>query len=211
MCDADEFPQSPEQVTLTHQWMNTKRRGRDDEEISRDSKKALAARKRSKKVFVREPVKSPVSEIEIVEMKDVPPPEVMEAIVEDVVESVASSTTNDSAFDKKLISPEAKRLNRRIINTPPSRQKRNNNPESRMVRDLNAQIILQQKVIADLRNKLAIIRDISNDSKVLNKKEMKMKTKLTEVTTEEDGMPTTTNLRLPSTSKGKNVINLHVY
>ena len=46
MCDADEFPQSPEQVTLTHQWMKTKRGDRDDEEILRDYKKALAARKR---------------------------------------------------------------------------------------------------------------------------------------------------------------------
>ena len=141
-------------------------------------------------------------------MEEVPQPEVMEGIVEDVVESVASSTTNDSAFDTKLISPEAKRLNRRIINTPPTRQKRNKNPESKMVRDLNAQIILQQNVIADLRHKSGLIRDISNDSKYLNKKEMKMKVcKLPS----EEAKATTTNLRLPSTSKGKNVINLHVY
>ena len=111
MCDADEFPQSPEQVTLTHQWMNKKRRGRDDEEISKDSKKAAAARKRNRKVFVREPVKRPISEIEVVDMKEVPQPEVMEAIVENEVESVASSASNDSAFDTTLISPEAKGLN----------------------------------------------------------------------------------------------------
>ena len=132
----------------------------------------------------------------------------VEVIVENEVESVVSSTSNDSAFDTKLILPEAKKLNRRIINTPPTRQKRNTNPDSKIVKDLNAQIILQQKAIADLRHKLALIRDISNDSKYLNKKEMKMK--VSELPSEE-GMATTTNLRLPSTSKGKNVINLHVY
>jgi len=42
---ADEFDQSPEQVTLTNQWKNTKTNGRDDEEIERDRKKLMAERK----------------------------------------------------------------------------------------------------------------------------------------------------------------------
>ena len=42
---ADDFPQSCEQVTLTNQWMSTKKHGRDDNEIKRDKKKILAERK----------------------------------------------------------------------------------------------------------------------------------------------------------------------
>ena len=47
---ADDFEQEPKQVTLTHEWMTTKKVGRDDKEIERDSKKALADRKRQNKV-----------------------------------------------------------------------------------------------------------------------------------------------------------------
>ena len=46
----------------------------------------------------------------------------------------------------------------------------NTNPGSRMIKDLNKQIILQQKVVADLRHKFSLIRDISNDTKIVDKK-----------------------------------------
>ena len=42
-----------------------------------------------------------------------------------------------------------------------------------MINDLNKQIILQQKVIADLRYKLSLIRDILSDTKIVDKKGMK--------------------------------------
>ena len=36
---ADDYEQEPEQVTLTNQWLNTKKHGRDDKEIERDKKR----------------------------------------------------------------------------------------------------------------------------------------------------------------------------
>ena len=48
----------------------------------------------------------------------------------------------------------------------------NKNLDSRMVQDLNRQVSIQMSVIADLRHKLSLIRDISNDSNIVNKKEM---------------------------------------
>ena len=53
MMNANE--QEPKQVTLTNEWMNTKKMGRDDYEIERDAKKVISDRKRNnrEKVFAR--------------------------------------------------------------------------------------------------------------------------------------------------------------
>ena len=83
--------------------------------------------------------------------------------MDDDKKSEASSTSSDSAFVAKLISPNAERDSKMI--TTPIKKRRNTNPESRPVKDLNAQILLQQKVISDLRHKLTLVRDISNDAK----------------------------------------------
>jgi len=48
--------------------------------------------------------------------------------------------------------------------------------ESRMVNDLNVQIVLQQRMIAELRHKVVIIRDVSNDSKYFDKRLYKVST-----------------------------------
>ena len=67
---------------------------------------------------------------------------VVEAVVDDDEKSETSSTSNDSAFVAKLISPNAKHDSKMI--TTPIKKRRNTNPESRLVKDLNAQILLQQ-------------------------------------------------------------------
>ena len=46
--NAEDFPHSPEQVTLTHQWLNTKKHGRDDQEIEATKLKVVADRKAAK-------------------------------------------------------------------------------------------------------------------------------------------------------------------
>lgn len=96
---------------------------------------------------------------------------VLEAAVDK--SSSSSSSSKDEDFVSKVISPKAKRnLHRRqIIDTPPSHLEsklpatNNKNPESRIVCDLNTQIMIQQNVIQELCNKLAIIRDVSNNSR----------------------------------------------
>ena len=45
----DQFDHSPPQTTLTHQWMETRKVGRDDEEIKRTRLFVEAERKRKRK------------------------------------------------------------------------------------------------------------------------------------------------------------------
>jgi len=209
----DEYPQSPEQVTLTHQWTNTVKRGRDDLQIAENSKKALAARKKKKeKVFVHSGRKRAIAEVEEVELTELLQPEVMDAVVDVDDQNSVGAFSNDSAFSSKLISPACKQNRSLIPNSEPKTKKRNKNPDSRLVKDLNSQIILQQKVIADLRHKLSLISDISNESKVLNKKDIK--TKISALRPPSPSAPlneSTTNLHIPPSSKEKHVINLHIY
>lgn len=122
MMYADEFDQDPEQVTLTHQWFNTKRRGCDDEEIDRDSNEALVERKRSKqKPFVPRPPTNQVEDEEEVMVKDVElldltQTEILEAAMGDDASDPRSS--NDSALKSKLISPLAKKKVHSTMDTP---------------------------------------------------------------------------------------------
>ena len=88
-------------------------------------------------------------------------------------------SSGDDRFEKPLISSAAKkRLHSAMDITPPSKTKSRSkvssktNPESKMVKDLHKQVNLQMNVIADLRHKLSLIRDISNDTNTMNKKEM---------------------------------------
>ena len=92
---------------------------------------------------------------------------------------VDAISSGDARFEKPLISPAAKkRLHSAMDITPPSKTKSRSkvssrmNPESKMLKDLHKQVNLQMNVIADLRHKLSLIRDISNDTKSINKKEM---------------------------------------
>ena len=209
----DEYPQSPEQVTLTHQWTNTVKRGRDDLQIAENSKKALAARKKKKeKVFVHSGRKRAIAEVEEVELSELLQPEVMDAVVDVDDQNSVGAFSNDSAFSSKLILPACKQNRSLIPNSEPKTKKRNKNPDSRLVKDLNAQIILQEKVIADLRHKLSLISDISNESKVLNKKDIQ--SKISALRPPSPSAPlneSPTNLHIPPSSKEKHVINLHIY
>lgn len=117
----------------------------------------------------------------------------MEVLEEQVDES--SSTSHDSEFLSKYISPRDKaKLNSRIVyprdkaksysrtvvefaseeivhqRSPSTTIHKNCNSESKLVRDLNKNILYQNNVIADLRNKLGVIRDILNDSTTYNHK-----------------------------------------
>lgn len=44
--EADQYDQLPYQITLTHQWLQTKKHDRDNAEIKRDGKNVATARKR---------------------------------------------------------------------------------------------------------------------------------------------------------------------
>ena len=121
----DEYPQSPEQVTLTHQWTNTVKRGRGDLQIEENSKKALAARKKKKdKPFVHTGGKRAIAEVQEVEMSELTQPEVMEAVVDADEESLISASSNDSAFSSKLISPASKQKMHRKTNSEPNTKKK---------------------------------------------------------------------------------------
>ena len=181
--------------------------------LRRIAKKALAARKKKKeKVFVHSGRKHAIAEVEEVELSELLQPEVMDAVVDVDDQNSVGAFSNDSAFSSKLISPACKQNRSLIPNSEPKTKKRNKNPDSRLVKDLNSQIILQQKVIADLRHKLSLISDISNESKVLNKKDIK--TKISVLRPPPPSAPlneSTTNLYIPPSSKEKHVINLHIY
>lgn len=218
---ADDYEQEPEQVTLTNQWLNTKKHGRDDKVIERDKKKVLADRKRArKKVFLRQPRTNANEEAS--PSKCIQESEVSELthIEEDIEEVVIHHSSDDSAFDGKLVSPAAKRLlHSRVEETPPPVRNKsnerpnvpNNNPDSRLVKDLNKQIILQRNTIADLRRKMSIIRDISNDTKKNDLKQLNLEVqKIVEV--EEIASPSSSsrkNVTLPSSSPGNNVMNFY--
>ena len=102
--------------------------------------------------------------------------EVLEATVDQ------SSSSEDSVFDKKLISPKQKKAMHgrlsigpvpeynvvprntpaKIIKTPEPKKR---SPDSkRMMRDLQIQIIQQQNLIGELQEKLRLITEITNDT-----------------------------------------------
>ena len=87
--------------------------------------------------------------------------------------------------------------------TPPAKivksRPQNANPDSRTIKDLNKQIILQKMVIADLRHKLSLIRDILNDTKIIDKKGMAKEIDKTSTTT------------VSSENNSKNIINIHIH
>ena len=105
---ADEFDQSPEQITLTNQWLKTKKRYRDDAIIERDRKIAIATKKR--KPFRRNTTTKPGGDelasaiLEEVELSALIQIEVLEAVVDNEL-----SSSNDSKFESKLISYDTKK------------------------------------------------------------------------------------------------------
>ena len=64
---AGDFPQSPKQVTVTQVWHNTRKPGRDDDEIEAAQRKHAADRRRANratKPFARERLKAHPTNVE---------------------------------------------------------------------------------------------------------------------------------------------------
>ena len=224
--------QEPKQVTLTNEWMNTKRMGRDDYEIERDAKKSIADRKRNnrEKVYARrQRPKKGEDEEEVVaddvNLSALTTTEMLEAVVDEEEEVVEDASSYDSAFADKLISPRAKRRLHSAMATPPSsntkseartpptttvrNQSHSSNVETKYTKQLNEHIRLQNRIIHELRQKIALIRDISNDSKKFDNNEMKKKIVEKDVIS----IPTIdkNTTITPVVSEGKNIITLHIH
>ena len=139
---------------------------------------------------------------------------------------VEKTSSYDSAFENdKLTSPREKaKLHSRFTagqdihnnnkatttTTTNTTIPNNRNRESKMVKDLNKHILHQNDVIADLRNKLEVIRDISNDSTTFNSRLIKPKIKkVGESSVKINGEIISGD---DNTSEScKNVINLHIH
>lgn len=59
--------------------------------------------------------------------------------------------------------------------TLPSKLKRNTNPECKLVKYLYVQLIVQRNVILYLGHKMSLIRNVSNDSKIFERREVDVK------------------------------------
>ena len=230
MMNANE--QEPKQVTLTNEWMNTKKMGRDDYEIERHAKKVISDRKRNnrEKVFARRlRTKKGEDEEEVVvdevHLSALTQTEMLEAVVDEDEEEVEATSSYDSAFADKLISPRAKRRLHSAMATPPSsntkspartpptttvrNQSHSTNVETKYTQQLNEHIRLQNRIIHELRQKLALICDILNDSKKFDNNEMKKNIVQKDVVCIPIIDKNTTIT--PVVSDGKNIITLHIH
>jgi len=216
----DQFDHSPPQTTLTqHKWMETRKVGRDDEEIRRNRLNVEAERKRKRKkekVFARGT--GGVVATENTEISELTQPEVLEATVDE--------SSEDRSFDGKLISPAEKRIRnaRRVddvtdgdqtFKTPTKLKKHKSNtknPHSVINRDLRKHIETQNKVIAELRRKLQIIRDVSSDAKFIDTRQLlkeNMENTNDNVINILDGSEMEEGVASATKSTSKNIINLH--
>lgn len=94
-----------------------------------------------------------------------------EVIVEAAVDS---SSSNDSDFLLKMVSPRAKMMIHSRIEVLPSGKMNivtnkkcgsNTNPGNKLVKNLNRQTIMQQNSIANVRHKIFLTCNIVNDTK----------------------------------------------
>ena len=102
-----------------------------------------------------------------------------------------------------------------MLETPESRietKTKSNSTHSRMIRDLNQQIIYQNDVIAELRRQLYIIGDVVSEGTTTDTKKLKvrdenkeMEVNIKDVCNGVTGNTTETN----SKSRYKNIINSH--
>ena len=169
---AGDFPQSPKQVTVTQVWHNTRKPGRDDDEIEAAQRKHAADRRkanRSMKPFSRERLKVHTPNVET-EISELTQPEM-------ILQAEVDESSSDSEFVSKLVSPANKKRMHSVMatNEAPNSSSSKIHVDSRMIndrmiQDLNNKILLQNRVIADLRHKLSLIRDISIESNIVDKK-----------------------------------------
>ena len=111
---ADQFPQSPEQITLTNTWMNTKKHGRDDKEI--ENAKKIAEEQRRKRNRTK-PFRQRVRVQGMMVETTISPDSLVEEMLPPVPASTRSSCSSeaiDSDFDGPLISPKTKKKLERL-------------------------------------------------------------------------------------------------
>ena len=214
----EQFDHSPPQTTLTqHKWMETRKVGRDDDEIRRNRLYVEAERKRKRKK--QKPFAHGTGGVVAAENT-----EISELTQAEVLEATVYESSEDRSFDGKLISPAEKRMrNTRKLDdvsdgdepfkTPTKIQKRKSNTKNHhsvINRDLQKHIETQNKVIAELRRKLQIIR--ASDAKFMDTRQLLKDNQL--ITNDNeinilDGSEKDEVLASATKSPSKNIINLH--
>ena len=231
----EQWEHSPPQTTLTGQWVNegewmtTTKTGVDDDQIDLDRKKVISDQKKKrmrnkpfshsssgKKAKVSVEVGTEVSALEETGVSEQLETGRNEELVVDNTSSYDSAFENDKLTSpRKLNSRFAARkdihINNKATNTTTTTTiPKNRNRESKMVKDLNKHILHQNDVIADLRNKLEMIRDISNDSTTFNSTMLKPIVKKVGESLVQINDETNSGEDITSESC-KNVINLHIH
>ena len=170
----EQFECSPPQSTLTqNKWIATRKVGKDDDEIRQVKLQVESDRKLKRKrpkPFGRGSsagVVRAAAQIPNTEISDITQTVVLEAEVYEI--------SQDVDFESKLISPrEIHKLHGRVnegdddtIKTPTKTEKRKSNSantNSVLNKDLRKHIEAQNRIIAELRRKLEIIRHVSRRS-----------------------------------------------
>ena len=119
-----------------------------------------------------------------------------------------SRIVDDGGDESPLKTPTKRELLRKVKHN-------NSSPNSKLVRDLNKHILQQNNVIAELRRKLEIIRDVSSDASnadtrhMLKNASIKCKDTNVNITEKKDGLEVDVDGDTDIISKSKNVINFH--
>jgi len=211
----EQFECSPPQSTLTqNKWIATRKVGKDDDEIRQVKLQVESDRKAKRKrakPFGRGSMANVVrvSNIQNTEISD----------ITQTVEAEVYESSPDSDFETKVTSPRViNKLHVMVnegddvtMNTPPQSKKQKSNSSNKLS-VLKKHIESQNLIIAELRSKLEIIRDVSSDSKFTNTRQMlcdvnknTTDTQINILQANEDDsvLPPSPN------SASKNIINLH--
>ena len=158
-----------------------------------------------------------------------PNTEISELTQTEVVESEVYDSSEDVDFESKLISPrENHKLRNRVheedddtfntpLKTPTKTESRKSNMTNRHLvlnRDLRKHIEAQNRIIAELRRKLEIIRNVSSDAKYTNIRQILRDTNRITSDTQInilDGSECDEVLAMSPKSDSKNTINLHFH
>ena len=213
----EHFDHSPPQSTLTqNKWIDTRKVGKDDDEIRRVQLRVESDRKSKRKrdkPFTRAisvGVVRAAAEVCSTEISALSTTEVLEAQVYE---------SSDPDFESKIVRgrvlDEEDETNTTPHKTPTKKERRHantNNQYSIINKDLRKHIEMQNRTIADLRRKLEIIRNVSSDAEYTDTRKMLRDRIKTNSTTDSqinirDVMEDDT-ARSPM-SDSRNVINLH--
>ena len=218
----EQFECSPPQSTLTqNKWIATRKVGKDDDEIRQVKLQVESDRKAKRKR--PKPFGRGSSANVVRAASNIPNTEISD--ITQTVEAEVYESSQDMDFESKLISPrEINKLHGRnnegegeddTIKTPSKTAKRksnSSNSNSVLNKDLRKHIESQNKLIAELRRKLEIIRDVSSDSKYTDTRQMlRDNIKNTNDTQINILQGNEDDLVLPPSpnSASKNIINLH--